>query len=318
MKILAVGDLHGRKPKIHFKDFDAIICIGDVCSDKGFRRLKNLWVKYLEENPDQPLSDDEFYIMNVGKKKVKELYKESLIEGRKIMEYLNSFGKPIFMTHGNWDQSYGETRIKNMEAGKYSYYKAFLDFWAGEKINPVLIKGLKNVISVQFKLHKFRGYNILGYGLSSNAEDPFVKMKKGRRKIRRYSKEEVKKLKRAYAKILKKLDNVYNKKDKKYPTIFLTHNVPYNTKIDLLNNRESKHHGKHFGSSVARWFCDKYQPLLCIGGHMHEHFGKDKIGKTVVVNVGFGSYVNTLIELDEGKIKKIDFWDGKKKYRIKR
>ena len=30
---------------------------------------------------------------------------------------------------------------------------------------------------------------------------------------------------------------------------------------------------------------------------MHEHFGKDKLGKTVVVNAGFGSYVNTILEI---------------------
>ena len=33
MKILVVGDLHGQKPKIYFRDFDAIIAPGDFCSD---------------------------------------------------------------------------------------------------------------------------------------------------------------------------------------------------------------------------------------------------------------------------------------------
>lgn len=28
MKLLIIGDLHGNKPKIHFKDFDAIIAPG--------------------------------------------------------------------------------------------------------------------------------------------------------------------------------------------------------------------------------------------------------------------------------------------------
>ena len=34
MKILVLGDLHGEKPKLRIKDFDAIVCFGDVCSDK--------------------------------------------------------------------------------------------------------------------------------------------------------------------------------------------------------------------------------------------------------------------------------------------
>ena len=33
MRILVVGDLHGQIPKIYFKKFDAIICIGDICLD---------------------------------------------------------------------------------------------------------------------------------------------------------------------------------------------------------------------------------------------------------------------------------------------
>jgi hypothetical protein len=36
---------------------------------------------------------------------------------------------------------------------------------------------------------------------------------------------------------------------------------------------------------------------------MHEHFGKCKLGKTICINSGFGSNVNTLIELNGDKIK---------------
>lgn len=34
MRFLIVGDLHGKKPKIHYKNFDAIIAPGDFCSDE--------------------------------------------------------------------------------------------------------------------------------------------------------------------------------------------------------------------------------------------------------------------------------------------
>ena len=33
LKFLIVGDLHGEKPNIHFKNFDAIIVPGDICGD---------------------------------------------------------------------------------------------------------------------------------------------------------------------------------------------------------------------------------------------------------------------------------------------
>lgn len=50
MKILAIPDLHGRKPVIHYKDFDVIVCIGDIVSDKHFRSIKDKWVKYNEKS----------------------------------------------------------------------------------------------------------------------------------------------------------------------------------------------------------------------------------------------------------------------------
>ncbi len=34
MRFLIVGDLHGQMPKIHFKEFDAIIAPGDFCPDE--------------------------------------------------------------------------------------------------------------------------------------------------------------------------------------------------------------------------------------------------------------------------------------------
>ena len=72
---------------------------------------------------------------------------------------------------------------------------------------------------------------------------------------------------------------------------------------------------KHLGSSVARNFCVRYKPLICVGGHIHEHFGKDKIGDTMVVNAGYGNSVNVLLEIKDNKIKKLKFWDGKKLYK---
>ena len=40
---------------------------------------------------------------------------------------------------------------------------------------------------------------------------------------------------------------------------------------------------------------------------MHEHFGKDKIKSTVIINAGFGSYVNTILEINDNKIIKLEF-----------
>ena len=48
-KFLIIGDLHGNKPLIHFKDFDAIIAPGDFCSDKYLRPYLNKWFEYVKK-----------------------------------------------------------------------------------------------------------------------------------------------------------------------------------------------------------------------------------------------------------------------------
>jgi len=56
--------------------------------------------------------------------------------------------------------------------------------------------------------------------------------------------------------------------------------------------------------------CLRHKPLLCIGGHIHEGYGKDKIGETILINAGYGRDAQVLVDLNEktGKIRKIKFW----------
>ncbi len=302
MKLLLVPDLHGRKPLIPKEDFDAIVCIGDICSDKQRRKLEKEWMVFLEKNPTKTLSDDEYIVKKIGKRKASNLDKDSLDKGNKMLKFLDSFGKPIFFVPGNWDQSYGKTKIKNMDENIFSYLYTYYDFWLGDKLNPKLVKGVKNLVDCQYKIHEFNGFNFIGYGLSSNTEKlSFRKKTKDISRIKKW------KLNRQSQKIISKLENAYNNRNNNIPTIFLTHNVPNGTKIDVLINKKSKLNGKHFGSTVAREFVLKHKPLLCIGGHMHEHFGKVKLGKTTCINVGFGDKKATIIDLHDGKIKKIKF-----------
>ncbi|MDP4039999.1 MAG: metallophosphoesterase [Candidatus Pacearchaeota archaeon] len=302
MKLLCIPDLHGKKPMIPKEDFDAIVCIGDICSDKGIRKLTKEWMRYIEKHPEEVLTDDVYFERKIGKNGLKKLERESLERGNELLKYLDKFGKPIFFVPGNWDQSYGKTRIKDMDKNSYSYLKGFYDFWLGDELNKKLVNGVKNLVDCQYKLNEFMGFNFIGYGLSSAPEEI------RRRRKRDYTKPEFEKLKKSYWKIVSKLGKTYEKRNKKLPTIFLTHNVPYGTKIDILKNKKSKNNGKHFGSTIARLFCKKQKPLFCIGGHMHEHFGKDKIGNTILVNVGFGRGKAVVVELVEGKIKKLRFY----------
>lgn len=67
---------------------------------------------------------------------------------------------------------------------------------------------------------------------------------------------------------------------RKIPIILLSHVPPIETKVDTLYN------GKHVGSKAIRSIIEKYQPELCIVGHIHEAKGYDTIGATPVYNHG--------------------------------
>jgi len=87
-------------------------------------------------------------------------------------------------------------------------------------------------------------------------------------------------------------------------TILFTHDVPYGCKLDIIRNKKSPYNGKHVGDKYLLWAIKKYSPILNICGHMHENQGKCKIGKTLVVNPGFGQNGEAaIIDLPKLKIK---------------
>ena len=70
---------------------------------------------------------------------------------------------------------------------------------------------------------------------------------------------------------------------------------------------------RHFGSKLARRIINLYQPILSFGGHIHESCGKDKIGRTTLINPGAAHEgKGAIIDIDEGKIKSVRFYDKKK------
>lgn len=121
------------------------------------------------------------------------------------------------------------------------------------------------------------------------------------KKKQHLSEKEFGKLKNAYERIKGKLKKNYNKRiNWNLPTIFITHNIPYNTNLDEIKDENSYAYGKHFGSSIAKWFVRRYQPKFCVGGHIHEGLGKDKIDKSTIINPGFGQDAQVLIDSKKG------------------
>ncbi len=60
----------------------------------------------------------------------------------------------------------------------------------------------------------------------------------------------------------------------------VTHNPPYNTKLDRISS------GAHVGSKVVRKIIEELQPNVAICAHIHEARGVDTIDHTKIVNAG--------------------------------
>lgn len=80
---------------------------------------------------------------------------------------------------------------------------------------------------------------------------------------------------------LEKLKLLSNPKN----TIYTIHAPPFDTKLDMIDGNT------HVGSRAIRQFIEKEQPYLTLHGHIHESprmsgSWKDKIGKTICINVG--------------------------------
>lgn len=64
------------------------------------------------------------------------------------------------------------------------------------------------------------------------------------------------------------------------PIVLLTHEPPWDTDVDLQAST------RHRGSRAVRSWIEQHQPILAVSGHIHEAYGIDRIGSTVLVNPG--------------------------------
>jgi len=150
MKFLIIGDLHGQKPNIYYKDFDAIIAPGDFCLDKDIRKVYHITYKEFLKDPYNYRDWWEIY----GKVKAKKITKKSLFYGRRILEFLNSFDVPVYLVPGNWDFAH------------VSHWK----FLNQDFLNGFLLKDLKNLVNTDGKVKSLKNYSMIGYGKCNGPE----------------------------------------------------------------------------------------------------------------------------------------------------
>ncbi len=273
MKILVVGDFHGKFPKKLqkvAKEVDIVVSLGDY---SPWTLVKDFF-KYCYKK------DKDLWEV-VGKTKYKTSKIKDEVKGKKILEQLNKLPVPVLSVFGNYDHPADDVMDLKKPRGK-KYWKWN---WERKHYFQKLIKTYKNIHYIDYKSFRFRGFVFIGArGHSSPGK---VKSK-------------------AYKRHRKILDNFF-RNNKKSNIIFVTHIVPYNTKLDKITskNADKKVKGKHYGSKLMMRIINQWQPLLNLSGHFHENQGKDKIKKTIIVNPG-PAYEGKAVVIEIDEKKKID------------
>lgn len=258
-----MGDFHGKFQKkwerlIKKEKIGLVVSVGDF---KPFSMKKLFFEKIYKKNQDKELWDF------IGRKKFKELHLKDMRAAESVLRKMQRLEVPVFTVFGNNDWSKWPEAIDEqffVKEGKKRWKWPYQDFFTP------LVKKYSNIHDINYSYKRLGDYVLIGGGPSSFP---------GRVKSKNYKKLKSK---------LDKLFREFSKQNRKGKVIFISHNVPYNTKLDLITDKKShkKARGKHYGSKLVRRIIEKYQPALHIGGHIHERQGKSKLGKTLCINTG--------------------------------
>lgn len=274
LKAFVISDLHGGFPEalkeaIMEAEPDVVLCCGDVTPF----RLRGAFFEHVYAAEEETTLWEQ-----VGRATYKGETKKDFADAHHVLATLDDLPFPARFIPGNvdravWVDEDGESVDRDWA-------------WPGvDRIYP-FTKDLLSVKDVSFGVDIVGDYGIIGYPSSSSPgkvqSDPY-------RRHRRW-------LDRAF--------NTFERMRHEDKTvIFMSHNGLYDTKTDLIDSDEAVDgvQGKHFGSKLGRRIVERYQPSVCVHGHIEEGRGRDRVGKTEVVNVGSGlggSYA--VITLDNG------------------
>lgn len=267
--ILALPDLHGKTPKLLFEhkpDFDMIITPGDICLDN----LRGEEITNFKKNQNK-----------------------SLRVGEDILEQLSTFNKPIYLVPGNWEPTKFCDGIQREDRDKFKH----------------MIEKFPLVHNCEYKSVKVENLpiTIIGAG-STSAPEIISKFELQTRLKFEEDEEEIQELKSRYLYQKQKFElvnelfieennNLNNIK------VFISHNSPYNTPLDIIKNPFNPLHNQHYGSNLARAIIEKHEPQLVISGHIHEGVGICKIKNSTCLNAGYGDNIYHLIKIDVSKQK---------------
>lgn len=274
MKLLFLGDFHGSflekfKNIIKKEKIDLLVSNGDYFPF----HYRKLWFKHC-------YGKEVMLWEVIGKKKMKELILKDLKDGERTLKELNALPIPVITVHGNIDYTRTNDSM-DFKVSKKHYWK-----WDEQDFFSKIIRKYKNIKRFEYSYFKFGDFVFIGaYGSSFP----------GRVKSMAYKK---------HRKILDNLFEKFKNENSEKRVIFVSHNVPYNTKLDLIASEKAheKARGIHYGSKLIRRIIDKYQPLLHVGGHIHESRGMQKLARTLCINPGAAHEgKGAIVNFDENK-----------------
>ncbi len=253
MKILVIGDPHGKLPKgltqiVRKNKPDILVVLGDFGTSNKVREI------CFGEKEGKTYSNKE------KRKALDGLYNSTL----KVVKNLSGYCS-VYVLYGNLEALPTILSKKKTFAEEYNLTS---------KLNSI-----KDIKVIENSFIKVEGVKI-GF-LEYFIDDCWVReFKPGdyKNKLKKAKKETTK-----AKKILKR----FGKLD-----ILVCHQPPYGY-LDKVNFKGAPKNwqGKHAGSKVILNYIKKYQPKYVLCGHIHEAKGKKKIGKTTVINVGaYGDY----------------------------
>lgn len=273
MRILVVGDCHGDIPDIddEVEDSDIILAVGDICGDS----------REMREAMFEAIDTGKRWFDILGRENTREKVEKSLEEGREVLEYLNSFGKPVFLVPGNWDWNGNEEGWGFLSENRFQQ----------------LVDEFQNIHNIEGECMETSGHCFIGYGPAPAPEVPQYEEDMPE------DEEEMMEIKRSSREEKQRISRLFENSNK--PVIFLSHNVPNNTSLDLIEDHDSPAEGRHYGSLVVKEIIEEFHPVVSAAGHMHEGYGHEKIVDTVSINAGLESCV--VLDLGNGKVEDLDF-----------
>jgi Icc-related predicted phosphoesterase len=289
MKILAIGDFHGRFPvklKEYFKDIDLILSVGDYAGIEEWRKYI-LYIFNLKD--DEPrISPVEFY----GARGFRELMKKDFRKGGDVLLALTKLKVPVISVFGNGDD----------EWYNYPFDKTILQ---QNKSRKKFLSKLKNFKDITYNTMKLGDISILGFGGYMDVSANFEKKRNGKAGgITKDYPTAFKRVRQTEKKLEGLLKRLKNKK-----RIFLFHYPPRGA-FDVIKEKDNPYSGGSAGIDGFTRAIKKHKPGLVLCGHMHEYQGAKKIGSSVVINPGAAHDGKcAIIDFDEkrGKVKSVKF-----------